>query len=110
MKTILVASSKGGAGKTTLATNLAAYFALDGKRTVLYPQLALPFETPVVVSLNPFTEPARDKLIRRIEYAHPVFDQAAIDAHMATPHLKAVVTNTQPLLAEPLDVRFYTLA
>lgn len=35
MKTILVASSKGGAGKTTLATNLAACFALDGKRTVL---------------------------------------------------------------------------
>lgn len=35
MKTILVASSKGGAGKTTLATNLAAYFSLDGKRTVL---------------------------------------------------------------------------
>jgi chromosome partitioning protein len=35
MKTILVASSKGGAGKTTLATNLAAWLALDGKRTVL---------------------------------------------------------------------------
>jgi chromosome partitioning protein len=35
MKTILVASSKGGAGKSTLATNLAAHFALDGKRTVL---------------------------------------------------------------------------
>ncbi|HWU71050.1 MAG TPA: ParA family protein [Pseudoxanthomonas sp.] len=35
MKTILVASSKGGAGKTTLASNLAAHFALDGKRTVL---------------------------------------------------------------------------
>ncbi|MFT4196739.1 MAG: ParA family protein [Pseudoxanthomonas sp.] len=35
MKTILVASSKGGAGKTTLATNLAAGFALEGKRTVL---------------------------------------------------------------------------
>ena len=35
MKTILVASSKGGAGKTTIATNLAAHFALDGKRTVL---------------------------------------------------------------------------
>ena len=37
-------------------------------------------------------------------------DQAAIDAHMATPHLKAVVANTQPPLVEPLDVRFYTLA
>lgn len=35
MKTILVASSKGGAGKSTIATNLAATFALDGKRTVL---------------------------------------------------------------------------
>jgi chromosome partitioning protein len=35
MRTVLVASSKGGAGKTTLATNLAAWFALDGKRTAL---------------------------------------------------------------------------
>ena len=35
MRTVLVASSKGGAGKTTLATNLAAFFALDGKHTVL---------------------------------------------------------------------------
>ena len=35
MRTFLVASSKGGAGKTTLATNLAAHYALEGKRTVL---------------------------------------------------------------------------
>lgn len=35
MRTVLVASSKGGAGKSTLATNLAAHFALDGKHTVL---------------------------------------------------------------------------
>jgi chromosome partitioning protein len=35
MRTVLVASSKGGAGKTTLATNLAAHYALEGKRTVL---------------------------------------------------------------------------
>ena len=35
MRTVLVASSKGGAGKTTLATNLAAHFALDGRHTVL---------------------------------------------------------------------------
>ena len=34
-KTVLVASSKGGVGKTTLSTNLAAHFANDGRRTVL---------------------------------------------------------------------------
>ena len=32
---ILVASSKGGCGKSTIATNLAAHFAQDGKNTVL---------------------------------------------------------------------------
>jgi quinol monooxygenase YgiN len=35
-------------------------------------------------------------------------DQAAIDAHMQTPHLKAVVADSAPLLAAPLDVRFLT--
>lgn len=35
MQTILVASSKGGAGKTTLATQLAGHFAVAGKTTVL---------------------------------------------------------------------------
>ena len=35
MKTVLVASSKGGVGKTTLSTNLAAHYAVEGKRTVL---------------------------------------------------------------------------
>ena len=35
MRTILVASSKGGAGKTTVATNLAAHFAVEGKATAL---------------------------------------------------------------------------
>lgn len=35
MQTILVASSKGGAGKTTLSTQLAGHFAVAGKATVL---------------------------------------------------------------------------
>lgn len=35
MKTVLVASSKGGAGKTTISTHLAAQSALAGQRTVL---------------------------------------------------------------------------
>lgn len=35
MKTILIANPKGGSGKTTLATNLAGYFATRGRRVVL---------------------------------------------------------------------------
>lgn len=35
MKTVLVAGSKGGVGKTTVATHLAAHAALSGQNTVL---------------------------------------------------------------------------
>jgi len=35
MRTILVVNPKGGSGKTTLATNLAGYFATRGRRVVL---------------------------------------------------------------------------
>jgi chromosome partitioning protein len=35
MKTILVMNAKGGSGKTTIATNLAAYYALRGVKTAL---------------------------------------------------------------------------
>lgn len=35
MRTILVANPKGGSGKTTIATNLAGYFATRGRRVLL---------------------------------------------------------------------------
>lgn len=40
----------------------------------------LPFAQPVLVSLNPVRAIDPAKVIRQIDYAHPVFDQAAIAA------------------------------
>jgi predicted NAD/FAD-binding protein len=40
----------------------------------------LPFEQPVIVSLNPLTEPAPASVLRELHYAHPVFDATAVAA------------------------------
>ncbi len=40
----------------------------------------VPFERPVLVSLNPLREPHPSTVLREIDYAHPVFDAAAIAA------------------------------
>jgi uncharacterized protein len=40
----------------------------------------LPFETPVFVTLNPIFEPDPKQTLREIHYAHPIFDQAAVQA------------------------------
>ena len=40
----------------------------------------LPFTQPVVVSLNPVQEIARNHIMGKFDYAHPVFDAAAIRA------------------------------
>ena len=40
----------------------------------------LPFETPVLVSLNPLTPPAPDKVIASFDYEHPVFDAGSTAA------------------------------
>ena len=41
---------------------------------------ALPFETPVIVTLNPHTLPADSKLLAKFDYAHPVMDLATVRA------------------------------
>jgi predicted NAD/FAD-binding protein len=40
----------------------------------------LPFKSPVMVSLNPLIEPRAEHVIAEFDYAHPVFDRAAIAA------------------------------
>ena len=50
----------------------------------------LPFETPVLVSLNPVSEPHPATVQGEYDYAHPVFDMAAIAAQKKLPALQGV--------------------
>jgi predicted NAD/FAD-binding protein len=48
----------------------------------------LPFEAPVMVTLNPIAEPRADQVIAEFDYAHPVFDGAAIAAQRRLPDVQ----------------------
>jgi predicted NAD/FAD-binding protein len=48
----------------------------------------LPFEQPVIVSLNPTSRIDEAKVLGRYDYAHPVFDLAAIRAQKDLPALQ----------------------
>ena len=48
----------------------------------------LPFEQPVVESLNPVRPVAKHKVLAEFEYSHPVFDLAAIEAQKRVPELQ----------------------
>lgn len=48
----------------------------------------LPFERPVIVTLNPASEPCAECVIDRYRYAHPVFDLGSIAAQARLPQLQ----------------------
>ena len=50
----------------------------------------LPFAQPVLVSLNPIRPPREDLVLGRYEYAHPVFDSAAIAAQRRLPEIQGM--------------------
>ncbi len=58
---------------------------VDGQRPVcvsywLNLLQSLPFETPVVVTLNPHHPPEASKVLAKFDYEHPIMDQATINA------------------------------
>lgn len=48
----------------------------------------LPWQQPVLVSLNPAREIDRTRVMGEFEYAHPVFDLAAVNAQARVPQLQ----------------------
>jgi uncharacterized protein len=71
--------------KVWSAWNYLAGAHVSGQRPVcvsywLNQLQALPFETPVIVTLNPHAMPAPEHVLARFEYAHPVMDQSTVRA------------------------------
>jgi uncharacterized protein len=48
----------------------------------------LPFETPVLVTLNPSSPPREERTIAAFDYSHPAFDLGAIDAQQRLPAIQ----------------------
>lgn len=116
MQTILIAAQKGGAGKTTLARNLAVAASLDGQRVLcldLDPQASLrswwesrEADTPAMLD----RDPAPDTLGNALKAAGEQFDLCIIDTPPAATQwlaeaMKAADLVVIPVRPSPDDLR-----
>ncbi len=111
-RSILVVNPKGGCGKTTLATNLASYYAVWGVETALVdldPQLsslewleARPKELPPIAAVQgPLHKAKIPSEIRRVIYDAPA--REAMGEIVELLHtVEAVII---PVLPSPIDIR-----
>lgn len=112
MRTIMLLNTKGGCGKSTLATNLASYYATQGRSVVLAdfdPQgsahewlAARPDSHPPIKGIAAWKEPVR--VPRSTDYM--ILD---VPAGMRGSDLTALVRRAQtvivPVLPSPTDIR-----
>jgi len=112
MRSIVLLNAKGGCGKTTLTTNLAGYYASQGKAVLLAdfdPQgssvdwlAARPADRPAIEGVRAWREPVRST--RRPDYF--LIDAPARVAGRELSHLvrhaEAVIV---PVLPSPIDIR-----
>lgn len=118
---ILVANSKGGCGKTTVATNLAAYFAHTGQHVTVLDLDAQQSATqwvrlrqdPLVEALGwPVDEPVslgrlQDQL-QRAQDLVIVDSPAGMDRHTLDHVMRVAQVVVIPVLPSPIDIRATT--
>lgn len=119
-KSVVVANSKGGCGKTTLATNLAAYFANRGKATALVdhdPQASSshwlklrPEQAAPIVGIAAYTRPgaqATRNFLHRLprDIQRVVIDTpAALSNSALYHHIGAADLIVVPIVPSPIDI------
>ena len=112
MRTIMLVNAKGGCGKSTLATNLASYYATSGKRVTLAdmdPQGSSfgwvanrPEDRPVITAIAGWKEPVRaskDTDVLIIDTA------AGTEGKELTALARKVETILVPVLPSTIDMR-----
>ncbi len=114
MRSIMVLNSKGGSGKSTIATNLASYYASQGKKTVLVdcdPQkssmdwLAARSGGRLITGID--GSAGNYRVPRSAEYA--IYDTpAAVYGKDLTALLRRAETIIIPVLPSPIDMRAAT--
>ncbi|RKZ59540.1 MAG: chromosome partitioning protein [Gammaproteobacteria bacterium] len=116
MRTILVLNAKGGCGKSTISTNLAAYFASEmGKKVVLAdydPQEsslawleARDENRPLITGIAAYKEPLR--VAKDIDYL--IIDAPArVHGKELTQIIRKAETVIFPVLPSPIDMRAAT--
>jgi chromosome partitioning protein len=113
MRSILVTNAKGGCGKSTLATNLAAYYASEGYETALAdfdPQRSAlmwvesrPKEYPAIKGIPGFESGLRT-LPRSIEYL--IIDAPARShGHELSELVRRAESVLVPVLPSPIDMK-----
>jgi chromosome partitioning protein len=111
MKSIMIYNSKGGSGKTTLAVNLAAYYAKAGIPTTIVdldPQQSSmqwlgvrPMSKPKISGTKKF-----NKLVKRAKNAVVIYDlPAAIHGNKLTSYIKKANIVVVPVLPSPIDMK-----
>ena len=112
MRTILVLNAKGGSGKTTVATNLAGYFANEGAKVALVdldPQgssldwlLARPSDRPKITAVEGFSKGVR--VPRSTEVVIMDAPSRTHDDQLST-LVRRAQTIILPIVPSPIDIR-----
>ena len=112
MRTIIVLNPKGGCGKSTIATNIASYFAIKGKKVTLAdcdPQGSsrdwLSIRPNVYSAINGIVVEGDRLQVPRNTDILIIDTPAAVDDKRLKKYLRKAQSLVMPIIASPIDIR-----